>query len=338
MDGEKKGKYSDLIRRFATAQILVIGDVILDTYLDCRALGVASEAPVPLLEISKQTHTLGGAANVAHNLAKLGVKTSLLGLVGNDPNGRHAAQLIQESGINFLPLLTSRPTLHKSRVLSGRHYFLRLDEEEPSPLTEREATAFLEEASKAIRNSKVVLVSDYDKGMFTAALAKSIEALSIQHGIPIFGDIKPQNISHWTHLSLITPNQIEARKLFSELTLGVPELQNNLELARGLSQRLSCDIVLKMAEKGLIAVAFSGEAYQFQALCRAPENVSGAGDTVLSTLAAVLAVKAGLREAAFLANLAASIAVSHPGTHAVSDQELLEKIKDLDVEDEGEPS
>ena len=338
MDEKKKERYSDLIRRFPTAQILVIGDVILDTYLDCKALGVANEAPVPLLEISKQTHTLGGAANVAHNLAKLGVKTSLLGLIGNDPNGRLLTKLIQENGIRFLPLLTNRPTLHKCRVLSGRHYYLRLDEEEPSPLSESEATAFLKEASKATRDSKVVLVSDYDKGMFTGSLARSIEALSVQHGIPIFGDIKPRNIHYWTHLRLITPNQSEARKLFSELIPGAPKLQNNLELARNLSRRLSCDIVLKLAEEGLIAVGSSGEAYQFQALCWAPENVSGAGDTVLSTLAAVLAVNAGLREAAFLANLAASIAISHTGTHAVSDQELLNGIKDLDVEDEGEPS
>src|SRR5438309_501197 len=143
----------ELIEGFRNARVLVLGDVILDVYLDCEALGVANEAPVPLLEISQERHALGGAANVANNLARLGVQTQLIGSVGKDPAAEIVATLLRDAGVGFRPLVSGRSTIRKTRIQSGNHYYLRLDEEEASPLTDREVSSLLELVTKALNRS-----------------------------------------------------------------------------------------------------------------------------------------------------------------------------------------
>jgi rfaE bifunctional protein kinase chain/domain len=316
----------DLIRCFHAAAVLVVGDIILDTYLDCKALGVANEAPIPLLQISWQTHAPGGAANVANNLARLGVQTHLVGMVGRDPEAQLLSNLLRDAGVRFYPLVSNRPTTHKTRVLSDRHYYLRIDDEESLAATQQEITALLDILRGAIGNANLIVVSDYDKGVVTAASAKSLESLARDHGSRIVADLKPQNVGHWRHLDVVTPNLVEARTLHSLLDLECRENLDESELARSLSKALACDVVLKLADRGIRAANKSGKVVSFPALCDLPLNTSGGGDTVLSTLAAVLAVGGRIEEAAYLANVAAAIAVSYHRTYAVSADELRQRL------------
>lgn len=314
------------IRRISGVRVLVVGDVMLDTYLGCRALGVADEAPVPLLEIHSRSDALGGAANVARNLARLGAGTALVGLVGADSQGDVVRGLLRESGVDGLLLETRRPTTLKTRVLSGDHYYLRLDEEQTSPPTEAEQAALASTIEARLSEADLLVVSDYDKGLLSPGLAERIERLAREGGRRIVADLKPRNALDWRHLDLIAPNLSEARSLCALLHPGGEPGDDAEPLVESLRSRLGCAVVLKMGSRGMLIAPPTGSPSRLEALCRSPVEVSGAGDTVLATLAATLAGGADLHEAAWLANLAASVSVSRPGTHAVSAAELAEAV------------
>ncbi len=316
----------ECVRRISGVRVLVLGDVMLDTYLDCRALGVADEAPVPLLEIQSQSQALGGAANVARNLARLGARTALVGLVGADSEGETVRRLLRESDLDGFLLQTQRPTIHKTRVLSGNHYYLRLDEEEISPLTEAEQAALAAQVEAQLNQADLLVISDYDKGLLSSGLAERIERLARDRGRRIVADLKPPNALAWRRLDLIAPNLSEARSLCSLLHPGGEPGDDAETMAETLRSRLGCAVVLKLGPQGMVIAPTSGAPSHLEALCRSPIEVSGAGDTVLATLAAALAAGADLHQAARLANLAASISVSRPGTHAVSADELTEAV------------
>lgn len=316
----------DCVRRISGVRVLVVGDVMLDTYLACRALGVADEAPVPLLEIQSQSQALGGAANVARNLARLGAHTALVGLVGGDSEGETVRSLLRESGVDGGLLQTQRPTILKTRVLSGDHYYLRLDEEDLTPLTEAEQAALAARIEARLSEADLLVVSDYDKGLLSPGLAERIERLAREGGRRIVADLKPSNALDWRHLDLIAPNLSEARSLCALLHPGGEPGDDAEPMVESLRSRLGCAVVLKMGSQGMLIAPPIGSPSRLEALCRSPVEVSGAGDTVLATLAAALAQGADLHQAAWLANLAASISVSRPGTHAVSAAELTEAV------------
>jgi len=321
-----KDRLAEIIRAFSGVELLVIGDLILDSYLECRALGVANEAPVPLVEIQSQKQTAGGAGNVATNLARLGVQTRLVAPLGDDRESAQLKEILAEAGIDFHPLVLRRPIPRKTRILSGRHYYLRLDEEQTEPLSEEETTSFEEVIQKAWGKPAALLVSDYDKGAVTPSLVRWLEPQAQRAKLPIYADLKPRNATHWNNLSLITPNLSEARELFVKLHPEGSIPEEPAELALTLTKELSSSVVLKMSEQGLLAVNRGGTSCRLEALSQHPVNVSGAGDTVFATLSAALAAGAALEEAAVLANVAASLAVVQEITHAVSAEELLEAV------------
>ena len=328
MDSKKEA--IDRIRRFPSARLLVLGDVFLDTYLDCRALGVANEAPVPLLEVCHETSFPGGAANVALNLARLGVQTHLIGVVGKDPEAIILDQLLQNAGVSFYPVEASPHTIRKTRVLSGKHYYLRLDEEDASPLVDVEVEQLLKTTRQLIPPMELLVVSDYDKGLFTSRSIRAMEDLFVEFKVKILSDLKPQNVSAWRRLDLITPNLAEARAIHSHFAGTDKGQVSETRLAEDLSTFLKCDVILKLGSDGLIAASQGRCLARFPALCDAVRNSSGAGDSVLSAIAAVLACAGSLVEAARLASVTASIAVSHEGTYAVSCEELLRAIDELE--------
>ncbi|MFN8008907.1 MAG: PfkB family carbohydrate kinase [Terriglobia bacterium] len=322
-------KLLPLVERFTKVHLVVVGDLILDSYLECQAVGVANEAPVPFLQISGQSHALGGAANVAHNLARLGVRVTLIGLIGDDQEGSILTKLAREASIDFRPLKTERPTTRKTRVQASGHYYLRLDEEEAAPLNEAQGQGLLRLITESMESAQMLLASDYDKGTFKGPVVDKLQKLSAAKGFKIVGDIKPQNIQQWQKLSCITPNLPEARDLYSRLIPGSACPDDHLELGRVLARTLSCHVVLTLAEKGIVASTPRGEAHHFPAIGVRAENVSGAGDTVAAVVATSLCSYAELEDAAQLANLAAGIAISHPGTYAVTHEELTRILQDL---------
>jgi D-beta-D-heptose 7-phosphate kinase/D-beta-D-heptose 1-phosphate adenosyltransferase len=314
---------AELIEKFPSSPILVFGDVMLDSDIDCRALGVASEAPVPLLEMSQEMSRLGGAANVANNLAQLGIPTHLVGAIGIDHAAEVMKELLEDAHVCFHPLISDRLTTRKTRIHSGNHYYLRIDEEEPAALTVEQLEPGLEVVRSLLKDVRMMIVSDYDKGMVNAASAAALESLvRPPDGIKIIADLKPGNVAHWHDLDLITPNLAEARALLDLLIHEETVGRGGSELATSLGRVLNCDVVLKMSEKGLLTAARTGKVTHLEALCQVPQCVAGAGDAVLAALAAALANGATLEDSAYLANVAAAIAVSQPGPHAVSATEL----------------
>jgi rfaE bifunctional protein kinase chain/domain len=321
-----KDRLAEIIRAFTGVELLVVGDLILDSYLECRALGVANEAPIPLVEIQSQRQMAGGAGNVANNLARLGVQTMLVAPLGDDGESAQIKHILTEAGIDFHPLVLRRPIPHKTRILSGLHYYLRLDEEQTEPLTEEETSSLAEVIQNACRKPAALLVSDYDKGVVTPSLIRWIESQAQRAKLPIYADLKPRNAIHWKNLNLITPNLSEAREIFTKLQPEGSIPEKTADLASALSQQFSSQIILKMSEQGLLGVSRSGTICRLEALSQQPVNVSGAGDTVFATLSAALAVGASLEEAAVVANVAASLAVAQEVTHAVSAQELQDAV------------
>ena len=321
-----KDRLAEIIRCFPDVELLVVGDLILDSYLECYAVGVANEAPVPLVEIQSERQTAGGAANVATNLARLGVQTQLVAPLGDDGESVQLKRILTEAGVGFHPLVLRRPIPHKTRIMSGKHYYLRLDEEQTEPLTEEEAGSLAEIIQKAWRKPGAVLVSDYDKGTVTPSLIRWIESQAQQTKLPIYADLKPRNATQWKNLDLLTPNLAEARELLGKLQPESSIPEEPTDLASALSKQLSSQVVLKMSEQGLLAVDRDGTLCRLDALTQRPANVSGAGDTVFATLSAALSVGASLEEAAVLANVAASLAVAQEVTHSVSAQELMDAI------------
>lgn len=322
-------KLAEIVRAFPRVELLVIGDLLLDTYVECRALGVANEAPVPLVEIQSQRQAAGGAGNVATNLARLGVQTRLVAPLGPGRESAELKEILTAAGIDFHPLAVDRPTPHKTRILAGKHYYLRLDEEETADLSEMETASLQGLIKGAWGKPAALLVSDYDKGTMTGPLVRWLEAECKVSGMPVYGDLKPCNVPLWAHLSLLTPNLPEARELAARLQPGQSIPEEPADLALTLSKRFASQVVLKMSERGLLAVDRGGALCRLEALAAAPVNVSGAGDTVFATLSAALAVGATLEEAAILANVAASRAVVEEVTHAVSAEELLEQLARL---------
>ncbi|MEW5976529.1 MAG: PfkB family carbohydrate kinase [Acidobacteriota bacterium] len=312
--------YGNLLRQFSGKQVLVIGDLMLDTYLHCGALGVANEAPVPLLEALRQEDVPGGAANVACNLAALGVATELIGVIGQDQAAESLCSRIKASGVVLHELVTERPTTHKTRILSEGHYYLRVDDEGSSTLSESEWEGLVQIIEERSRQHEVVVISDYAKGVVQAKLSPVL-ARSCPKNSTILADLKPSSVLSWKGpLDVLTPNAKEAQQLFSGLKGGsLPPPQG---LAQTLSQKLNCCVVLTQGSEGMTVASSAGALWNYPAVSQGAWNTSGAGDTVLAVLAAATACGAPIEQAARLANLAAGLAVSTPHTHAVSANEL----------------
>jgi D-beta-D-heptose 7-phosphate kinase/D-beta-D-heptose 1-phosphate adenosyltransferase len=318
MPDSPKEEWKKILGKFSSVRALVIGDVMLDVYLEGKAAGIADEAPVPLLEIQQPVCCPGGAANVALNLAALGVKTTLAGVVGRDPSAEILKELLEKTGVAFFPLTANRPTTRKLRITSSGHYFLRVDDEVSTNLPEEEATQFGALLDPLISPGSPLVLSDYAKGVFSPQVAGIIQHQARNRGVPLLGDLKPSSLGLWKSLDLLTPNRREAIAMLEGIGIQNADRLSGQELARRLKASFGCPILLKLSEQGMIALDQADSLSSFPALARNPLNTSGAGDTVLAVTAAALATGAPLRIAAQLASHAAALAIQQPDTHTVS--------------------
>jgi rfaE bifunctional protein kinase chain/domain len=321
-DAETRKRCLEILDRFPNCNFLVVGDLMLDIYLEGKAAGVADEAPVPLLEIRQSHAQPGGAANVAANLSALGARTVLLGGAGDDEAGVTLKQLLQSRHIMLHPLGWERETTQKTRILSGTHYYLRLDQEDSSPLPDTTNLRLIQALEELIPAVDAVVVSDYAKGIINPATAAALEETAARCQKPVYADIKPANISLWKKMDLLTPNRQEAFSMLERPGGHPTEPLHSETLARELKKRIGGSLLLKLSEEGMLAVDQQGVLTAFPAFCKNPANTTGAGDTVLAVASAALGCRATLAEAGWLASLAASIAVSRADTYPVTSEEL----------------
>lgn len=300
---------------FSKTHVVVAGDVMLDRYLFGSTGRISPEAPVPVVHVNKTDDRPGGAANVAVNLASLGATTRLLGLVGEDAAAQSLRSILGGLGIVCeFTRATDRPTITKTRVQSRGQQLIRLDEENAAHMT---GDAMASSLRKSIDGAGAVVLSDYGKG----ALSDVTELISVCRDarIPVLVDPKGRDFGKYRGASLITPNQSEF-----EAVAGVCETDEELvQRARGMIDDLDLSaLLITRSEKGMLLLESGGEPLFLSTQAREVYDVTGAGDTVIATLAGALASGQDLASAAALANLAAGLVVRKIGVASVTPGEL----------------
>ncbi|MEJ2274954.1 MAG: bifunctional D-glycero-beta-D-manno-heptose-7-phosphate kinase/D-glycero-beta-D-manno-heptose 1-phosphate adenylyltransferase HldE [Woeseiaceae bacterium] len=300
---------------FQQARVVVAGDVMLDRYLFGSTGRISPEAPVPVVHVQETDDRPGGAANVAVNLAALGVATSLIGVVGKDAAAQTLAAILAGSGISCeFAVADDRPTITKTRVQSRGQQLIRLDEEKATAMPGDAVSGTL---AGTLAGAGAVVLSDYGKGALSDVQA--MIAACRAAGIPVLVDPKGTDFGKYRGASLLTPNQGEF-----EAVAGTAASDDDLVArARAMMDELALDALLvTRSEKGMLLVESEGEPLFLSTQAREVYDVTGAGDTVIATLAAALASGQGLASAAALANLAAGLVVRKIGVATVSPGEL----------------
>lgn len=308
------------IPSFAEARVLVAGDVMLDRYWSGDTERISPEAPVPVVRVRGIENRPGGAANVARNVAALGARGVLLGLVGDDPEaGELRAQLAAAGSESRLHELAGERTITKLRVLSRNQQLLRLDFE--NGFATARSAELLQLLEPELAKAGVLVLSDYGKG--TLADPAAWIAAARKAGVPVLVDPKGRNFGCYRGATLLTPNLAEfelvagAHSSESDLTASAAAMVRDLELEA---------LLITRGERGMTLVRASGEVLHLPARAIEVYDVTGAGDTVIATLAAALAAGSALADAVALANVAAGIVVGRLGAAAVSAAELAQAL------------
>ena len=311
------------VSNFGTKRVLVIGDAILDEYLSGDCSRISPEAPVPIVRVHQSRQVLGGAANTAANVAALGGRVTLVSLVGRDEAGTTLASCTATARVEFRPVTSDAPTLRKTRVVGQHQQIVRLDYED-RPRTDLAIEAAIMAAfDELLMTSDIVVMSDYAKGFFSEALARQMIRLARAAGRQVVVDPRPQHRAFYHGCDYITPNWRESLGLLGRPDADVsPEAAR--EVARALATSLDSNVVLTLGSAGISFCSRTGdEEFALPTLAREVFDVSGAGDTVVATLALALAAGADHESAVNLANKAASVVVGKFGTATLTADELL---------------
>ncbi len=315
------------IQRFPQASVLVIGDLILDHYIWGRVSRISPEAPVPVVHVESESMRLGGAANVFNNVLALGGKADLCGAIGPDETGRMLLKELsaKRSGRGGVVIDHDRPTTRKSRVIAHNQQVVRYDLErrgELKPVLQKRILRYVE---SRLRELSCLVVSDYSKGVVTAALMSELTRLAALRQIPVIVDPKVEHFGYYKGVTVITPNHLEATQAAG---LHGDDDQVIQEAGSIIRQRLGCGSVLvTRGERGMSLFEADGVSWHIPTRARQVYDVTGAGDTVVGTMALALSAGASMREAASLANQAAGVVVGMVGTATVTSKQLAEALE-----------
>jgi D-beta-D-heptose 7-phosphate kinase / D-beta-D-heptose 1-phosphate adenosyltransferase len=312
-----------LVHAFVHARVLVAGDIILDHYVSGSASRLSPEAPIPVLRPASRRSALGGAANVALNIADLGGRVLLVGAVGTDAAGTEVERLLAETPRiePYLLRLDGRPTTAKTRFLAGVHQLLRLDEETTDPLDGTAAADLLTQFDAALPAADIVVLSDYAKGVLADQPLRVILDRCAALGRTVIADPKRLDFVAYRGASILTPNEAEVRAATHIDATGDEGAERAGRAALAATQGAA--VLVTRSEKGLTLICRNQSALHLPTRAREVADVSGAGDTLVAALAVALAAGAPLPDAARLANVTAGISVGKQGTATVSAQELL---------------
>ncbi|MCK5243339.1 D-glycero-beta-D-manno-heptose-7-phosphate kinase [bacterium] len=322
----RASRLKQLVNKFANKKILVIGDIMLDEYIWGKVSRISPEAPIPVVHVNKENALPGGAANVANNIVALGGKVILAGIIGKDAMGTRVLSLLKKEGVNTDCIIQdrSRPTITKTRVLAHSQQVVRIDRESPGQIRSKVINELLERYAKWIKRVDAVIISDYNKGLLTETLAQNVIHLARQHKRIISGDPKPQNIYKFKGVTLISPNQSEASLAAKQ------EITNRSTLIKAgkiILKDLQCEAVLiTCGEEGMSLFEKNEGISHIHTVAQEVYDVSGAGDTVISTLTLALTAGGNFREAAVAANCAAGITVGEVGVATTTQTELKRRI------------
>ena len=319
---------AERVRSFEGRRVLVLGDVILDRYLWGNATRVSPEAPVLVVDIDREETRLGGAANVAHNVRALGAHPVLVGTVGEDASGSELERLLEARGVDpsGLVAIPSRRTTLKTRIIAHHQQVLRADEETREPLPGSAQRSLWERVEREVASADAVLISDYGKGVASPELLDRLLPVLERRGIPSAVDPREEHFFRYRGVSVITPNAVEAAEAWGRRFRSEQDL---IEAGFGLREKLGAGSVLITRGADGMSLFTAGGHTHFPTRARKVYDVTGAGDTVVATIATALAARASLPEACVLANHAAGLVVAQLGTAAATAAELEASLEDL---------
>ena len=322
-EGIMRDETKALLETARGTAVAVIGDLMLDRFVWGTVSRISPEAPVPVVEVERESHHLGGAANVARNLASLGLRPLLLGVAGTDEASAQLLEALRTLGLSEDAVIRdpSRRTTVKTRIIAGNQQVVRADWESVADLEGEVEAQALEHLSDIIGRAKVVVLSDYAKGALTPAVIRHAISVAEARGVPVLVDPKLRRYRHYSGVTLVTPNLSEAERFAG---IAIHSEDDVADAAGAILRELGCDgVLITRGEHGMTLFETDAEPFHIETVAREVFDVSGAGDTVIAAAALALSGGASLREAAELANRAAGIVVGKLGTATVEPEELL---------------
>jgi rfaE bifunctional protein kinase chain/domain len=315
---------------FNELNVLIIGDVMLDSYIWGAVERISPEAPVPIVNVKKKDFRLGGAANVALNISSLGAKPVLVALIGDDDDGKKLIQRLDEGGISKegIVVSTHRPTTVKTRIIASHQHVVRVDEESDKVVNAKEESDLMSRIEKLLPSCQVVIFEDYDKGVLNASIIHKTVALAQKNKIPTVVDPKKRNFLSYQGVTLFKPNLKELRE---GLKVDV-EAKNQVmveQVVEQLKEKLNvAGVMLTLSEHG-VYIDFQNQKVKLPAHAREIADVSGAGDTVVSIAALAVALKLSPREIATLSNLGGGLVCQYVGVVPIYKEELIKEALQL---------
>ena len=319
-----------IIDNFKNKSILVIGDVMLDKCIWGDVERISPEAPVQVVEVTEESYSPGGAANVANNIAALGSKVIMVGIVGNDTTKEELVEELKKRGIDTSGLIVdeSKRTIRKVRIFGKSQQLLRFDYEKKGYVGKETEDKILDFLKSKIKSVDAVIVSDYAKGVVTKTLMEKLKELCKENNKSIVVDPKPRHKDFYRNVALITPNHAEAHQMSN---IGKDEEENTKEdiekLGKTLLDELNSNILITRGEKGMSLFCKDGTIKHIPTFAKEVYDIIGAGDTSVAALTLALASGASFEESAIIANYAAGIVVGKVGTSTVSIDELKKSIE-----------
>jgi len=321
----KAKRLKEYIDRFSKTKVLVIGDIILDEYVWGDVSRVSPEAPVPVVEVKRDTKMLGGAANVIHNIATLGARPTLCGVVGQDLTGKTIIDELNKLGLTTdgIVLEEGRLTSIKTRVVAQNQQVVRFDHETRTDIKPESIERLLTFMEKNLDELDAIVVADYGKGVISASLMKGLRKLiqsAAGESIKIAVDPKTGNFEYYHGVDVITPNHHEAG-IFCRFE--IVDEETLMRAGKQMLKELNCrSVLITQGKEGMTLFENGGEIIHIPTVAKNVFDVTGAGDTVISTFSLALASGLDLKSAAVLSNYAAGIVVGEVGTSTVSAEEL----------------
>ncbi len=331
-----EGRFQEILDSFPKVSILVVGDIMMDRFIRGKVSRISPEAPVPVVAVEKEDFLLGGAANVVNNIQSLGGKGALCGVVGDDEPGEQIRKALAEKGIDIRGIFvdSGRQTTVKTRIIAHHpHYqqLVRIDRETPDELKGKTCQSLSKFLCESVDRFDGVILSDYGKGLLTRELIRAVIRRAKASGKPLLVDPKLKNFFLYKGATVVTPNTNEAGE-----ALGIPITDETSFIMAGMKllSRLRCDaLVITRGEKGMTLFEPDHAPFPVPTVAKEVYDVTGAGDTVIGTMALALGTGArvGVKDAAVLANYAAGIVVGKVGTATVNRDELMKAVKALSL-------
>ncbi|MEI7541726.1 MAG: D-glycero-beta-D-manno-heptose-7-phosphate kinase [bacterium] len=319
MNKISKATLKKIIHKFKNKKILVVGDLMIDEYIWGKVSRISPEAPIPVVEVQKEDAKPGGAANVILNLVSLGAKVYAAGVIGQDDKAKKLTSYLKKENVDVSAIVTdkNRPTTVKTRVIAHHQQVVRIDKEQKNDISLATAKIIIGKITKIMKNMDAVVFSDYDKGLLTSGLVSGI--MSLAKGKIVTVDPKPDNVSIFNNVTLISPNKKEASEATGIQISNEEQVLAAAKILKNITN--SAAILITRGEEGM-SLYEGGRMRSVPTVAREVFDVTGAGDTVISVVTLALASGSSFDEAAVLSNIAAGEVVAEVGVVTLNIKEL----------------